>query len=219
SDWQLTDNPRDRYRTDWVVNELPRLVDKYQPDQLLVLGDITESKDSHPATLVNEVVEIFYQLSKQCEVVILQGNHDFLHKDSPFFQFLIRFDNIRWIANPTVTDNCLYLPHTRNYKKDWEALDFAGHDFIFAHNLFQGTKVNGQKLSGIPTNIFPDDSMCISGDVHEPQTVDVVTYVGSPFTTDFGDDFQSRVLLLDHLSVKSIKVYGPQKRIIEAFVE
>src|ERR1700761_5005690 len=215
SDWQLADNARDRYRTDWAVNELPKLIDKYKPDQLLFLGDLTENKDSHPASLVNEVVNCFYNLSQQCEIIILQGNHDFLHKDNPFFAFMSKFKNIDWIAEPTVRDGCLYLPHTRNHKQDWKWIDFKGHDFIFAHNIFQGVKANGQTLSGISTNIFPTDSVVIAGDVHEPQEIDCVIYVGSPFTTDFGDDYQPRVLLLDGLKVKSIKVHGPQKRVIE----
>lgn len=217
SDWQLRDNPRDRYRTDFVLNEIPRLVEKYKPDQLLVLGDLTESKDAHPASLVNEIVNFFCSLtgSFEIETVILQGNHDFLHNGHPFFAFMENFKAVHWISKPEILDGCLYLPHTRDYKKDWSAVDFKGHDFIFAHNIFEGMKANGQKLSGIPTKIFPDDAVVISGDVHEPQSFDVVTYVGAPFLCDFGDCYQPRMLLLDGLEMKSIKVKGPQKRVIE----
>ena len=220
SDWQLTDNSRDRYRTDFVVNEIPKLVEKYKPDQLIFLGDLTESKDNHPASLVNEIVEFFSFISCKTDVVILQGNHDFLHKEHPFFKFLFFLDarkGVKWISVPQVLDNCLYLPHTRDYKHDWEGVDFKGHDYIFAHNIFDGVTANGQKLSGIPTNIFPATSFVISGDVHEPQTFDPITYVGSPFLCDFGDNYQPRVLLLSDLTVKSIKVNGPQKRVIEVF--
>lgn len=219
SDWQLTDNPRDKYRTDWVVNELPKLIDKYKPDQLLVLGDLTESKDAHPAPLVNEIVNCFCSLAESVEIVVLQGNHDFLHNEHPFFAFLENFKSIHWISKPEVLDGCLYLPHTRDYKKDWKGINFNGHDFILAHNTFAGTKVNGQELSGIPTDIFPENCCVVSGDVHEPQQVGPIIYVGSPFLVDFGDDFQPRVLLLEDLKVKSIKVSGLQKRVIEAFVK
>ena len=221
SDWQLTDNPRDRYRTDWVVNELPKLIDKYKPDQLLCLGDITELKDQHPASLVNEIVDNLCSLahSFEIEIVVLQGNHDFLHKGFPFFKFLENFKGIHWISRPEVLGGCLYLPHTRDYKQDWKGIDFKGHDFIFAHNIFNGVKANGQLLSGIPTSIFPEDAVIISGDVHEPQTLDdgLIHYVGSPCLCDFGDHYQSRVLLLDGLNMKSIKVHGPQKRVVEVF--
>lgn len=222
SDWQLADNARDRYRTDFVVKTLPELVGKHKPDQLLILGDVTEHKDQHPARLVNELVNALCDLaaSHKLEIIVLQGNHDFLSNAHPFFAFLENFKGIRWIAKPEVLDNCLYLPHTRDYKKDWKGIDFKGHDFIFAHNIFEGVKANGQKLSGIPTKIFPEDSCCISGDVHEPQVIDdKIIYVGSPCLCDFGDNYQPRVLLLDGLSIKSIKIKGIQKRLVEAYIE
>jgi DNA repair exonuclease SbcCD nuclease subunit len=216
SDWQLAHNERDRYRTNWVVNDLPKLVEKYKVEQLVFLGDLTENKDNHPAALVNEIVEFFCGLAtNNCDVVILQGNHDFLHKEYPFFRFLQNYKAIKWISSPTEMENCLYLPHTRNYKQDWKDIGFTKqYDFIFAHNIFEGVKANGQALSGIPRNIFPAGSCVISGDVHEPQFLDPITYVGSPCLCDFGDDYQPRVLLLTDLDAKSIKVQGQQKRLI-----
>lgn len=221
SDWQLAGNARDRYRTDFVVKTLPVLIEKHKPDQLLVLGDLTESKDQHPAPLVNEIVNCFHALSKKCEIIILQGNHDILHAAHPFFEFISCFDNISWISVPTERDHCLYLPHTRDYKKDWAGLQFDGYDFIFAHNIFTGVNTStGHALAGIPPSIIPDDALVISGDVHEPQELanGKIIYVGSPTLCDFGDDYQPRVLLLDNLKVKSIKVYGQQKRLIQCAV-
>lgn len=219
SDWQLADNARDRYRTDFVVKTLPALIAKYQPDQLLVLGDLTELKDAHPAPLVNEIVNAFCSISEQCEIIVLQGNHDFLHNAHPFFAFLQNWKGISWISKPTIKDNCLYLPHTRDYKKDWKDLEFDGWDFIFAHNIFTGVNTQtGHALAGIPPSTFPKDACCISGDVHEPQAFDNIIYVGSPALCDFGDSYQPRVLLLDDLKIKSIKVYGQQKRLINCSV-
>jgi predicted phosphodiesterase len=214
SDIHISKNPIDVYRLVFLKETLPALLDKYKATQLIVAGDITQDKDGHPASLVNEMVECFHNLSKKCEIIILQGNHDASNVQDPFFQFLSKFDNIKWISAPIVLDNCLYLPHTRDYKKDWVGIDFEGHDFIIAHNTFGGTTVNGQSLSGIPTNIFPDDAAVLSGDIHEPQQVDVVTYIGSPFLCSFGDDYQPRVLVLDGLKAKSVKLHGQQKRLI-----
>ena len=215
SDWQLADNARDRYRTDFVVDMLPALLAKYKVDQLLVLGDITEAKDNHPAALVNEIVHAFHNLQSICEVIVLEGNHDYLYEVHPFFKFLT-LNKISWISTPTIRDNCLFLPHTRDYKKEWKDIDLRGnYDFIFAHNIFTGVNTQtGHALAGIPPSVFADDAFCISGDVHEPQTFKNITYVGSPTLCDFGDNYQPRVLLLDDLNVKSIKVYGQQKRLV-----
>lgn len=214
-DIHISRNPIDAYRMVFLRDTLPALLDKHEIEQLIFLGDMCEQKDQHPASLVNDVVECFYDLSKKCEIIILQGNHDFSNKEHPFFQFLSKFDNISWINVPTERDGCLYLPHTRNYKQDWKHLDFIGLDWIFAHNTFFGTNTNtGYALSGIPTSIFPDDAAIISGDIHEPQSFDMITYVGAPYTVDFGDDYSPRVLLLDGLKAKSVKVYGQQKRLL-----
>jgi hypothetical protein len=219
SDWQLADGERDRYRLDMLEHYMKPLISKYQPDQFIFLGDLTEAKDNHPASLVNEIVEFFDEVGKCCEVIFLQGNHDFLHKANPFFKFLQGIGAVEWIDTPTVKDNCLYLPHTRDYKKDWKGVHLEGYDFIFAHNIFTGVMANGRKLSGIPTDIFPNSAFVISGDVHEPQSFGVVTYVGSPVLCDFGDHYQPRVLLLDGTKVKSIKVHGRQKRLINCSVD
>jgi DNA repair exonuclease SbcCD nuclease subunit len=223
SDWQLADGARDRYRLDFVVKTLPKLIEKYEPDQLLILGDITEAKDNHPASLVNEIANTLCNIAQsfEIEIIVLQGNHDFLHNAHPFFAFLENFRNIHWISKPEILDNCLYLPHTRDYKKDWANVDLkVDYDFIFAHNIFEGVTANGHALSGIPCSVFPRNAFVISGDVHEPQTLGngVVTYVGSPCLCDFGDNYDPRVLLLDDLKVKSIKVHGQQKRLVRCSV-
>lgn len=43
SDLQLAHNERDRYRTDFLVKTLPQLLVKYKIEELLLLGDLTES--------------------------------------------------------------------------------------------------------------------------------------------------------------------------------
>ena len=214
-DVHISQNPRDAYRLVFLEKTLPDLIDRHKVEQLLVLGDLTQAKEKHPASLVNSVVGAFHQLSKQCEIVLLQGNHDYQSVGSPFFEFLSCFENISWIGAPIERENCLFLPHTRDYKTEWQHQHFDGFDYIFAHNTFSGASSNGHSLSGIPPTIFPEDSFVISGDIHEPQTVNGnVHYVGAPFITEFGPSYQPRVLLLDGLNVKSLKLQGQQKRLV-----
>lgn len=215
SDLQFSDNPRDEYRYR-IGKTISQLIEKYNVGWLYLLGDLTEAKDGHPAELVNRVVNMIHKWADQCDVVILQGNHDVLDTAHPFFKFLHHFEGIRWIDKPQAFNNALWLPHTRDYKRDWHGFDLGG--YIFAHNIFEGVRAgNGTVLDGIPLNIFADDTVILAGDVHEPQSFDCVTYVGSPYRCDFGDDYEPRVLLLDEHNeiVKSIPVHGPQKRLIE----
>lgn len=187
---------------------------------VVVLGDLTEEKDRHSAELVNRMVDLFRKLASYVHVVILKGNHDYTsNADNPFFRFLGHLPNITWINAPIkFTDpdlgQVMFLPHTRDYKTDWADLDFKACDLIFAHNTFAGANVGPRTMDGIPTDIFKGTPV-ISGDIHVPQTFDNVTYVGAPYTCDFGDDYDPRVLVLDAKSTKSVPVDGVQKRLVE----
>ena len=63
---------------------------------------------------------------------------------------------------------------------------------------------------------FPKGVRVIAGDIHQPQEAGPLTYVGSPFNVDFGDEIEPRVLLMKADGLDSIPVSGPQKRLVEA---
>lgn len=198
---------------------------------LIILGDLTEDKDFHSAALVNDIVDIIFSFAQFCDVIVDRGNHDYTRADCPFFQFLRRIKRVRWINKVTRLDldigHCLFLPHTRDHEKDWAKLPHMEEiDYVFAHNTFEGaTSEHGKQLNGIKPDMF-EGSQVISGDVHTPQSFAGVTYVGSPYLVDFGDNFEPRVLLIHNIAdrtrssargaVVSIAIPGPQKRLIEA---
>ena len=221
ADLHLSSNPRDRYRFA-AMERLAELIEKNKVTTLIIPGDLTEEKNFHSAELVNDVVELVHILSEIVgNVIFMMGNHDYKDADCPFFYFLRRLSNVTWIRNPTRTavtglaEKCLFLPHTPDYKRDWDGIEMRDMDWIFAHNTFEGAATeHGRRLSGIPTSVFPKGSRVIAGDIHTPQTVGCVTYVGSPFTVDFGDVFNPRVLLLEGHKMKSISLPGPQKKLL-----
>ena len=225
ADLHLSAKARDAYRFE-VMAYVATLIEKHKADYLIILGDLTEEKDFHPAPLVNDVVDIVHSFSQFCEVLVLRGNHDYTRDDFPFFRFLRRLKRVRWINSVSRIDlgqaDCLFLPHTRDYKKDWVKLPHIEEiQFVFAHNTFEGaTTEHGKKLSGIPTDVFGDDATIISGDIHTPQTLGPVTYVGAPYTVDFGDDYEPRALLINWFDHRDFKVVGiplpgPQKRLLD----
>lgn len=215
SDLQFTDDPRDSYRFG-VRDTISRMLQQFDVEWLYILGDLTEAKDQHPASLVNTITDTIREWTRHTQVLILQGNHDYLDIAHPFFEFLKNFGGVKWVRHPyRTTKGDWLLPHTRHYKRDWKDLDLYGQ--VYAHNIFEGTKAgNGHVLDGIPLNVFDQHASVISGDVHEPQSFGCITYVGSPYTCDFGDDYDPRVLLVDDKGkMKSIPVPGPQKRLVE----
>lgn len=205
SDIHLTDNPNDEYRWElfsWIHNQFL----KWKFSYVLILGDITDKKDNHSSMLVNRIAEEFKILANDVPVIILKGNHDYVLGQSPFFQFLRHFkgQSIRFIDRPTEISSfkdkkVLFLPHTRTPLQDWEGLSFKDYDFVFIHQTVDGAVAsNGQKMVGELTADFFDGAKFVySGDIHVPQKIGQVTYVGSPYHVHFGDKFTPRVILLD----------------------
>lgn len=227
ADLHLNDNARDSYRFKFF-DRLPKLVWDHQVGCVVILGDITEEKDRHGAWLVNRVADGLRALSEVVHVIWLLGNHDYKDRDQPFFRAVAALAGVEVVTSPIARPAlcsaagvawgrvCL-LPHTRDFEEDWRGLQFDAKTTYFAHNTFAGAiSESGKPLPGIPTDIFPTGARCFSGDVHVPQNVGPVTYVGAPYLVDFGDKFRPRVLLLDgHGEPKSLVLRGPGKRLLE----
>lgn len=224
-DWHLNDNPRDEYRHQFQ-RRLRVIVEEHQVSTVVMLGDLTEAKEGHNAHLVNRIVQQLSLLAKLTRVIILKGNHDYIDPACPFFGFLNHLHNVEWIGQPHVLkiDKKYYtfLPHTNDWKSDWHPNFFkpsgGGHiETVFAHATFKGAiSETGQVLDGVPLDAIPSGLPVIAGDVHVPQDLGRITYVGSPYTIRFGDTFKPRVLLIKDGKTISIPCPGPQKRLIEA---
>lgn len=220
ADLHFSENPRDAYRFGFF-DTMIELIQKYKVKQLLILGDITEAKDRHSSWLVNTITDEMEKLSGWCPITILRGNHDGIDTDLPFYKFLRHIKRIRWIIHPTQTEvpglgYCLFLPHTTDYRLWADLPKKTGFEYIFAHNTFKGATGQHRELDGIPLDVFAKGARVIAGDVHVPHQVGPVTYVGSPYLIDFGDDFRPRVLLIKKDgSHKTVAFPGPQKRLIE----
>jgi hypothetical protein len=191
---------------------------------LIVGGDLAEVKDEHAAYLTNLMADLFYTISREVIVLILMGNHDYLLEGMPFFRFLRHIPNVKFISTPTTMDikgigRCAFMPHNRHYtKKDYREI-CADTDWVFAHDAFRGATTESGHILDKGTDVlwFPKGSRVIAGDIHKPQKIGCVTYVGAPYTIDFGDDFDPRMLLIDEKGiVESIPCEGPQKRLVYA---
>lgn len=215
ADPHFSANPRDAYRLNFLHKRLPALIKTYKVDMLYVLGDLCEVKDQHGAWLVNQIVDGISAIAKTVSTVsVLMGNHDYLQEGHPFFRFINNIPNVVYRDRPRRVGTYLFLPFTRNPVNDWKELDLKGVKRIFTHITFDGaTGGFGRKLEGVSLNLLPKLPI-VSGDVHSPQKFANLTYVGAPYTVDFGDDYVGRVLLLDDNRLSSVVVGGPQKRLI-----
>lgn len=216
-DLHETDNPRDAYRGVFLSCTLRDLIQKHNCSTLILLGDLTEAKDRHPACLVNRVVNGIANIARDgTRVIIVQGNHDYKEADNPFFRFLDNIDGVTYVYRPMKADRAYFLPHSYQAEEDWSRLAFEDRSpLVYCHQTFAGaTGGFGRKMDGLELDLLPRSAKIISGDIHVPQKLKNLTYVGAPYRINFGDDYDPRVLLLNDGRFTSIPVPGSQKRVL-----
>lgn len=210
TDLHLTANPRDEYRWglfEWIRNDLWR---RFGLRSVKILGDLTDAKDNHSSELVNRIVTEMALLASRAPVDVLMGNHDYLKEGHAFFRFLEKVPGLAFIDEIKQQGNALLLPHTRSPRKDWAGLNFSDYQYVFMHQTVGGAIAsNGMPMSGEIDANDPalSGTKIYSGDIHVPQTVGNVEYVGSPYHVHFGDRFKARCIVLD--AGKTIDVHYP----------
>jgi len=173
---------------------------------LMILGDLTDAKDNHSAELVNRIVFNITRLLRDLpglEIKILVGNHDWLKQGQEYFRFLNNIKGVQYITKPTEDPDtkgpsAFYLPYSKSPAKDWAGLDFSHYEFLFMHQTIKGSvSSNGQEMEGEDLPDLSAAGKIYSGDIHVPQIINGIEYVGSPYHVHFGDAFKPRCVLLE----------------------
>lgn len=201
SDLHLTAAPADDYR--WALFPwLRHQIAAHKVRTLFIGGDITDAKDYHSAALTNRTARALIDVAGCVErVVILRGNHDYLRDNHTFFEFLNLWPNIQYIIKPedlsATGESILMLPYSRNPASDWHGLPLADYHYLFMHQTLAGSvSSNGQKMEGDLMPELHKVGKIWSGDIHVPQVIGPVEYIGSPYPVHFGDSFRGRAVLL-----------------------
>lgn len=208
SDLHLVASPSTEYR--WgLFPWLATTIREERAKTLLILGDLTDSKDFHPSELVNRIVLSITDLQRDCPglvIRILTGNHDWLKDSQEYFRFLNVLGGVTFITDPwecpdVKGPSAMFLPYTKTPLKDWSGMDFSHYDYLFMHQTVRGAiSSNGQEMEGEELPKL-NAAKVYSGDIHVPQIVKTemgtVEYVGSPYHVHFGDNFKPRAVLLE----------------------
>lgn len=174
---------------------------------LCILGDMVDRKDNHPAALVNKLCDELQRTVKETgvEIVAMPGNHDWLKDGEEYWAFLRHIDGIQYPTKPWEHPDvkgplAMFLPFSRDPVKDWKDMhSLEQYDFVFMHQTVKGAKGStGVALDGEPLpDIFDGAGKIYSGDIHVPQIIGGIEYVGSPYHVHFGDNFKPRCVLLE----------------------
>ena len=176
---------------------------------------LPDQKDKHSSKLVNRLVDEFKQLKPP--VFVLEGNHDYIDQDNPFFRFLSCIEGVHFILKPTEPVPGLFKITHRPTQAEFDAscAQIPKKPMaLLVHQTFAGSIAEtGGALAGLSTSpiesLRPD--VCWAGDVHKPQRVGPVTYVGAPYHVRFGDNFTPRVVLTDWSTKKNLFFDCPRK--------
>jgi len=210
ADLHFTTNPHDEYRwgiIEWLCDHSREESGK-NVDELLLLGDYTNPKDSHPAMLVNRLKESIDRLAYYFDkVIMLYGNHDGLSPAKPFWKFLDQIrPNVYFISVPSHIElsigKALFVPA----ETDWSILAPIDIEWIFTHATFDGAITEtGFQLTGVSLDHVERIGLpIISGDIHKPQRIGTyVEYVGAPYHIRFGDQYEPRVMKISDQAART----------------
>lgn len=212
ADLHLDDNPDNEYR--WQVFNV--IADKQERNEpLYILGDLCDRKDRHSAALVNRLFDVLQTVRP---VTILMGNHDMPLRGRPYWDILSFVPGIRFVSTPTRSGNLLLLPNTLDPETWDKDLFDDGLDCILMHQtmpgatLESGFELDGQAMAKVR---LPRGPRIYSGDVHVPQRIGRVVYVGSPHPVKFGDYYKCRMLRIndaDYSVMEEIILHPIRKR-------
>ena len=225
SDLHLTNESTDEYRWD-VFDRAEEQIKERSCDALFILGDVFDKKDRHPSSIVNRLTDRITKLAQQVPITILKGNHDYIEPTEPFLRFLDHIANVSWINEPTLKIyNDLrvgWLPHSRTPTTEWpEFLKNNTFDLIFMHQSVIGSKTSNdfEINHALPLAWLEEQVNCpiISGDIHVPQTISRLMYVGTQHPVSYGDSYNYRMLILPlktPISARSIPVQAIKRHSI-----
>jgi DNA repair exonuclease SbcCD nuclease subunit len=220
ADWHLTDNDIEKYRWN-VFDVLIKTSIENQVNTIILSGDIFDRRDKHPGTLINSFINAILDIKQKinAEILILAGNHDTPLKNTYYWSFLNSI-GIKYIWNPELFNDVYLLPFSPNPVEDWKELDFNNVKAIIMHQTIAGAVVDGDRVITDAPHPMPKlpDIPIYSGDIHRPQFIQGVTYIGVPHPTRFSEDWPNRFLLIndvDWSTYKEIPIESIRRCVLE----
>lgn len=192
-----------------VLTLIEETIDAYKPEYLINLGDTFHTKNNVHASIQSMYHDFIARVSKKVKVIQLVGNHDWgiQYSVHPFLS-LKQFENVNIVEDVFVMDKCAFISYAREKTRFQEMLEKAGTGIerVFAHMDMNGyTPGSGwEEISPyFDEDYFVNYKQIISGHLHLAQNKTLksgteIIFVGSSYTTDFGEsDQEKRFLLMD----------------------
>jgi DNA repair exonuclease SbcCD nuclease subunit len=223
-DWHLDEDPDNEYRWD-IFNRVREIAKKYAVSHIYCLGDLLDRKDRFSAQFVNRLIGELRETAELVPLWVLRGNHDSPLRGPAFFEFVNGLvPRVHYVTGPLPQEigktRLILLPHAAHPAEAWRGIHWRDFDAALMHVTVAGAVMeNGFRLTaGQRLPPLPRELKIYSGDVHTPQVVRNITYIGAPHPTKFGDTYPCRVLLIDEHTLEiahEIPLEVPRKHVFE----
>ena len=183
------------------------LKDLKKSDSVIILGDIFDSRSSVDFKILNDALDFFMQLSRNCkEVFILVGNHDLYYKENDLGNVNCRFLRFEPSSDSKIAPvkivneiseikiqgkSCLFIPWVDSIEKKELAQQFLArpHDLVLGHmdtvGLYNGKNIDTTLM--FDQDDFGPNEKILSGHYHKRSEKGKVKFVGALINQTFND--------------------------------
>ena len=163
---------------------------------VIILGDTFDKrKNTNHSTLQAAKNMLFDRLNNfNIDTTILVGNHDSYHKNTlapnSVRLLLGNYSNTTIISSPYTIGNILFLPWIceSNYEESMKVIKNSKAKYCFAHLELSGFLNNSYVMKeGLYKGLFKNFEHVYSGHYHNKQTIDNITYTGTPYQMTWAD--------------------------------
>jgi DNA repair exonuclease SbcCD nuclease subunit len=189
-----------------VLQKAEACVKETKPDYLIVGGDTFHTKNTIYASMISLFEGFLKRVTKQCEVIVLVGNHDWGIPYAVHALQTMRMPNLTIVdSHYKLNDHVGFVSFFREEERlESELAMLKGCSIIFGHFDINGFEYgSGVEVteSFCTADRFAEYKKVFSGHFHKPQEKTLangaeIIYVGSSYTIDFGESDQAKRFLL-----------------------
>lgn len=163
----------------------------------IILGDLFHFKEVIRGKCLNFVFERLSQ--SKLEFILLVGNHDWFNLECTehSLELFKQLPNVKVIDRQLTTPYATYLPYTHDLEKLREALaEVPANHVLFMHQGVTGFDYGNGHIAEneLPLDALKNFPLVISGHFHKFQRKGNLVYPGTPFSHDFGESNQEKVI-------------------------
>ena len=212
------------------INKLKELLDKENPDFIVMLGDLLHEHERLHTIPLNIAYDFVKLLSSYTHTYCIVGNHDYINNK----QFLT---NNHWMnamkdwKNVTIVDkviyenNLLFCPYVEPGRFLEAVESYLSNDIygIFAHQEFYNCKMGA--ITSTVGDQWPDEyPIVISGHIHSNQRIkENIYYPGASLQHAFGESEKNIIPVINFekgkYDIQELDLNLPRKKILYVDME